>query len=166
MTMRGRRPKPTNLKVLTGNPGRRPLNENEPSYPLSSLDPPDQLDDLAVAEWRRLVPILEAGGVLTDVDTATLTAYCGVYSTFMKAEQALSELAARDTTFDGLLVRTKNGNLIQNPLLGVRNTALDKMLKCAVELGMTPSSRSRIAADPGRSGGRKRTESAAAKYGF
>ncbi len=27
--MRGRRPKPTRIKVLTGNPGKRPLNINE-----------------------------------------------------------------------------------------------------------------------------------------
>jgi hypothetical protein len=28
--MRGRRPKPTRLKMLTGNPGKRPLNNDEP----------------------------------------------------------------------------------------------------------------------------------------
>ena len=28
--MRGRRPKPTRLKLLTGNPGKRPLNDDEP----------------------------------------------------------------------------------------------------------------------------------------
>ena len=28
--MRGRRPKPTRLKMLTGNPGKRPLNDDEP----------------------------------------------------------------------------------------------------------------------------------------
>ena len=30
MATRGRKPKPTALKVLEGNPGKRPLNENEP----------------------------------------------------------------------------------------------------------------------------------------
>ena len=30
MATRGRKPKPTNLKVLEGNPGQRPLNDNEP----------------------------------------------------------------------------------------------------------------------------------------
>jgi hypothetical protein len=28
--MRGRRPKPTRLKLLTGNPGKHPLNRSEP----------------------------------------------------------------------------------------------------------------------------------------
>src|SRR2546430_8262758 len=28
--MRGRRPKPTRIKALTGNPGKRPLNPHEP----------------------------------------------------------------------------------------------------------------------------------------
>ena len=30
MAQRGRKPKPTVLKELEGNPGRRPLNKNEP----------------------------------------------------------------------------------------------------------------------------------------
>ena len=30
MATRGRKPKPTALQVLEGNPGKRPLNENEP----------------------------------------------------------------------------------------------------------------------------------------
>ena len=28
--MRGKKPKPTHLKLITGNPGKRPLNEAEP----------------------------------------------------------------------------------------------------------------------------------------
>ena len=28
--MRGRRPVPSRMKVLTGNPGKRPLNQHEP----------------------------------------------------------------------------------------------------------------------------------------
>jgi hypothetical protein len=28
--MRGRKPKPTRIKALTGNPGKRPLNPHEP----------------------------------------------------------------------------------------------------------------------------------------
>ncbi|MEQ8198694.1 MAG: phage terminase small subunit P27 family, partial [Clostridiaceae bacterium] len=30
MAQRGRKPKPTAIKVLEGNPGKRPLNKNEP----------------------------------------------------------------------------------------------------------------------------------------
>ena len=33
MATRGRKPKPTALKVLEGNPGKRPLNDREPVPP-------------------------------------------------------------------------------------------------------------------------------------
>jgi hypothetical protein len=33
--MRGRKPKPTHLKLLEGNPGRRPLNTGEPRGPVT-----------------------------------------------------------------------------------------------------------------------------------
>ena len=32
MATRGRKPKPTALKMLEGNPGKRPLNEYEPKH--------------------------------------------------------------------------------------------------------------------------------------
>ena len=40
MATRGRKPKPTALKVLEGNPGKRPLNENEPIPPKGSIKCP------------------------------------------------------------------------------------------------------------------------------
>ena len=43
LNMRGRRPKPTRLKVLTGNPGKRPLNENEPRPEAHVPDCPPEL---------------------------------------------------------------------------------------------------------------------------
>ena len=43
MATRGRKPKPTALKVLEGNPGKRPLNENEPIPPKGSIKCPSWL---------------------------------------------------------------------------------------------------------------------------
>jgi hypothetical protein len=48
--MRGRKPKPTFLKVLDGNPGKRPLNDQEPRPPQGIPDRPDWLDAEAQAE--------------------------------------------------------------------------------------------------------------------
>jgi P27 family predicted phage terminase small subunit len=48
----------------------------------------------------------------------------------------------------GLLVKTKAGNYIQNPVVGAANRAMELMLRAAAELGMTPSARSRIQSDP------------------
>ena len=58
--MRGRRPKPTRLKMLTGNPGKRPLNGNEPRPAPAVPDCPAELGPLARTEWNRLVGELAA----------------------------------------------------------------------------------------------------------
>lgn len=166
MAPRGRKPTPTHLKLVKGNPGKRKVNADEPEYELTSIMPPPDLDDQAKVEWGRVAHQLQAQGVLTDVDRATLAGYCAAYSTFISAEGALKELAARDKVFRGLVVKTSNGTMIQNPLVGIRNTALATMNKFAVELGMTPSSRTRIKVGDGTKTGKAKKDDPASKYGL
>lgn len=52
--MRGRRPKPTRLKLLTGNPGEHPLNHEEPKPDPQIPDCPVELGPVARREWERL----------------------------------------------------------------------------------------------------------------
>ena len=52
--MRGRKPKPTSVKILTGNPGKRRLNHEEPKPPVSVPECPVELSPTAKAEWDRL----------------------------------------------------------------------------------------------------------------
>lgn len=73
--MRGRRPKPTRLKVLTGNPGKRPLNQTEPRPEITVPDCPIELGEVARREWNRLVGELAALKLLTNFDRAALAAY-------------------------------------------------------------------------------------------
>src|ERR1035437_1447979 len=73
--MRGRRPKSTIIKLLTGNPGGRKLNKNEPKYPKLDVTPPHFLDALALEEWNRICSELHATGMLTTADRATFAAY-------------------------------------------------------------------------------------------
>ena len=62
MAKRGRTPKPTALKKLEGNPGKRPLNELEPMPRVSMLRCPNWLEPEAKKEWRRLAPVLIDAG--------------------------------------------------------------------------------------------------------
>jgi hypothetical protein len=52
--MRGRRPLPTAIKELTGNPGKRPLNLDEPHPPKIIPKCPKHLDENARKKWRRI----------------------------------------------------------------------------------------------------------------
>lgn len=141
--MRGRKPKPTKLKLIEGNPGRRPLNQDEPKPALEALcpDPPEHLGEVAQQEWRRVSEELHRLGLLTRVDSTALAAYCQSYERWVQAERAIAKV--------GLLTKTTGGNAVQNPLIGIANRSMELMYRFLVEFGMTPSSRSRIRVSKG-----------------
>lgn len=136
--MVGRRPKPTALKIMQGNPGKRPLNNSEPT-PTGTPTCPRHLSKEAKAEWRRISEELSAMGLLTKVDRAALAAYCEAWARWCEAERQIQKF--------GLVVKSPSGYPMQNPYVGIANTALDQMRKFLVEFGMTPSSRSRLSVE-------------------
>jgi P27 family predicted phage terminase small subunit len=146
--MRGRKPKPTHLRVVGGNAGRRPLNQHEPSPNRGLPTAPRELTEDARLEWRRVSRRLHEIGLLTVIDRAALAAYCQVYGRWIAAERALAAMAERDPVTQGLLIKTSNGNAIQNPLVGIANKAMADMVRYATEFGLTPSARSRVKAEP------------------
>ena len=151
--MPGPAPRPTALRVLEGNPSKRPLPAREPQPTGKIGRPPAHLNRAARAEWRRIVREMEACRVLTAADRAALAAYCVAYSRWVAAETALAAAADADPDTGGLVVKTSNGNVVQNPLVGTANKAMETMMRAAQEFGFTPSSRSRVHVEaPQRSG--------------
>lgn len=138
--MAGRKPKPTALKELAGNPGHRPLNRNEPK-PSGVPKCPTHLDAAAKREWKRISAELVSLGLLTSVDRAALAAYCASWSRWIDADANVQK-------FGSVIKSPKSGFPIANPYVGIGNTALDLMRKFLVEFGMTPASRSRIQVAP------------------
>ena len=134
--MTGRRPKPTALRRLEGNPGKRAWNHDEPVPPDGVPSCPRHLLPSAKTEWRRLARVLHAMGVVTEIDRAALAAYCQCYGRWVEAERRLKETP--------LLLKTPSGYIQQSPWLGVANKQLELMGRYMVELGITPASRSRI----------------------
>lgn len=136
--MRGRKPIPTQLKLLSGNPGKRPLNEGEPQpAPLAPSCPPE-LSQAAKEEWNRLVPELVALGLMTRLDRAALAAYCQAYAIYLDAIQAVQKY--------GQLVKSPNEYPMMSPYLTIANRQAEIMIRIASEFGFTPASRSRISA--------------------
>lgn len=143
---KGRRPIPTRLKLIQGNPGKRPLNQGEAEPPLSRPMPPEHLSDDAKVEWGRVIDRLFDCGLMTDLDRAALAAYCDAYGNWAEACRGLAELRAadQDKTTRGLVTKTSNGNQVQHVLIGIQRRARYDMVRYAAEFGMTPSARSRI----------------------
>ena len=82
---------------------------------------------------------LLALGLMTEIDKAALSAYCTAWARHVEAEQALQQY--------GMVLVSKDGGVAyQSPYLSIANKALEQMMKCLVEFGMSPSSRSRVSA--------------------
>lgn len=136
MGLRGPIPKPTALKIVEGNPGKRPLNKREPKPRAVAPRCPAHLDDVAQKEWKRLVPVLLRMGVLTEADQIALANLCQTYSTLINAQTQLAK--------SGILYKTQSGYIQQSPLLSIVNTCVETINKLSREFGLTPSSRSRL----------------------
>lgn len=134
--MRGRKPKPTALKALAGNPGKRKLNPAEPELPVSEVDAPVWLGPVAREEWIRLASTLLAAKILTVGDRNSLAAYCENFAAWRRAQAVIARR--------GLTFKTRSGYEQQRPEVSIAQKSMALMLKFAVEFGLTPASRTRL----------------------
>lgn len=141
--MRGRKPTPSAIKRLTGNPGKRFMNPNEPRPIRGTPTCPAHLSPTAKAEWKRLAGQLVALGMLSALDRSALAAYCQTYGRWVEAERKLAETPA--------LIKLPSGYVQQNPWLAVSNKQLELMQRLMTEMGLTPVSRSRVNTKPATS---------------
>ena len=134
--MRGAKPKATVLKLITGNPGRRPLNPKEAKPAAVIPDPPEMMKGAALDEWNRVTPLLADVGLIAKLDRAIISAYCMAWARWIDCERML------ETT--GLIVKAPNGYPMYSPYLSASNKALDQVRQLSEQIGLSGSSRSRI----------------------
>lgn len=138
--MRGRRPKPTKLKVLAGNPGKRPLPEGEPQF--SGIPQcPEWLTDEAKAIWADVVPELVTLGIVGRLDRMCLAIYCQTYARYMQAEAEIDKhgITIIERGRDGVILSYK-----KNPAVTVSIEAQKLIRSFAAEYGLTAASRTKI----------------------
>ena len=125
---------PTKLRVMRGNPAKRPLPVGEPApAQLEQVpEPPAILGAAAEREWRRLAPELMRLGLLTVADLGMFTAYCQTFGRWYEAEQELKQQA--------LATPNKGGQV----WLRISESASKEMRQYASEFGLTPASRTRL----------------------
>lgn len=135
--MRGRRPTPTNLKLVRGQPGHRALNANEPKPAAANPeDVPEWLSSEAREHWPTIAKQLADAGVLTVLDRAALAQYCEAFVIWRQAYEKVLKF--------GLIVKAQSGFPVQSPFLSIANVQSERMLRILAEFGMTPASRSRV----------------------
>ena len=126
--------KPRALRVLQGNPARRPLPRNEPQPRQASkrMAPPSALGAEGKREWRRISPELNRLGLLTVLDRTALFGYCDAYDRWMWAL--------------GLLKQTQD----QRSRLRLTRAARQERRECLTflrEFGLSPASRAGVTAE-------------------
>lgn len=149
----GRPAKPTPLKILTGNPGKRPLNNAEPKPSATAPKCPTWLDPEAKRLWKELAPELERLGLLTCVDGGSLAAYCQAWAEFRLATETLRR--------EGRCVQTGGqphedqdgkpigrgwigGQMQPHPAVAQQRSAWSAIKSFAGLFGLDPSSRSKL----------------------
>lgn len=147
--MGGRRPKPLAMHRLSGNARHMSQEDlsgaNNPQPDLITPEMPKGMSRAAKREWKNIVPLLNAIGVLSNIDGKALAAYCESY--------ALWETARNEYMKDGITFRSmyenKDGAMVPgeikaNPAVAIANTALKTMKTYLIEFGLTPASRSKL----------------------
>ena len=147
--MAGRKAKPISLILHEGNKSKKTKKEIEERLNAEVKPNTDKIekpywledDSIACEEWDRIVDELVELELMTNVDITVLASYCEYYSKFVEATQALRK--------EGLFIEYTNKfgatNVTEHPLVNTQKKAFEAVLKCCTELGLTPSSRAKIA---------------------
>jgi P27 family predicted phage terminase small subunit len=137
---RGRKPKPSALKDMAGNPGKRALNKKEPKPAAGVPVCPKHLKETEErSEWKRLIAELSSMKLLSKVDRAELALCCSAWGMYVKACGKITE--------EGEVIISEKGGLYQNPWVAIRNRSMEQIHKFYTEFGLTPSSRARVKVD-------------------
>ena len=131
----GRKPTPTVLRALHGNPRQHAMPTDESEGVGDLWSPPAYMDDEQREQWNYAVDHAPPG-LLTGTDRDILAAWCNACVEYARAVVEVRKI--------GQVVKTKDGNAIQNPFLGIMNRQALLMVKLGSELGLSPAARASL----------------------
>ncbi len=144
-------PKPTALKLLEGNAGKRAVNEAEPK-PTITTEPPAWLEPRAAKYWQLLAPKLALLGILSEIDTEAFARYCDGVGIWIE----LSKFVNKNGTayaIPAIPPDPKTGSkgrpakVEAYPQARQYKEYSEMLLRFEMQFGMTPSVRSRLKVD-------------------
>lgn len=144
MAKRGPPPKPTALKIAEGNPGKRPLPENEVKPPTAVPPCPEYMTGDARKFWKHLVNELYRNQLMTALDVAALEGLCVHWERARKADAILRKPVDKGGGFTYI---TTQGNVVQRPEVTISRASWEVVRKFSAEFGLTPAARTRIQVD-------------------
>jgi P27 family predicted phage terminase small subunit len=137
MGKRGPKKIPTVLKELHGNPGKRPLPVDEPEGVGDLWAPPAYIDEEQREQWNYVVDHAPPG-LLTGTDREILATFVNACVEYQRAVLEVRKI--------GQVVKTRDGNAVQNPFLGIMNRQALLLARFGAELGFSPAARASLGA--------------------
>jgi P27 family predicted phage terminase small subunit len=134
---RGRKPKPVIVHIANGNPGKRPLNVNEPVADGQLGEPPHELTADQIRLWQYAIENAPRD-VLRKIDRDVLRAWV------IAAD--LHRIAAKRVHDDGIITTGAEGQPMRHPAVTVLRDATSMMMRAAEQMGFSPTARARIKA--------------------
>lgn len=136
-----RSPKPTALKLVTGVPGKRAVNKNEPDPDyLNDLTPPQHLSVGAAVVWTELAPKLRKARLLTEIDTVQFEMLCVSLSNYRFSTQMVEN--------SHVYSNPENGAKSTNPWTIVQSMSFKQVLAASSKFAMSPVDRARVSVNP------------------
>lgn len=145
MGRRGRKPEPTQLKILRGNPGCRPINKAEPQPPTDGVVMPSHLGAVAVGKWNELLPLLQAVRVMTRADIEALARYCDTYEWWLATR---AKLKAEGDTYPILNDKGDVKYIAQRPEVSIANKLATQLRQLESDFGLSPAARTSLKVEP------------------
>lgn len=138
--------KPTALKLIHGNPGKRPLPENEPTFRGPAPKAPAYLTPRAKKLWKELLAEFGDIGLVTPVDRYSFATFCQATARAIEAEEILS----RDGQSIEEPIITRQGNdtgkvkVKAHPMVSAALKWHVLANQAAAKFGLNPADRSRV----------------------
>lgn len=139
--MKGRKPTPTHLKLVRGNPGKRPLNQTEPRPARERPSAPAHLSDKARESWGYVIGIVDRMGILTEADGIALEMLCEAYADSREARETIRD---RGSKYYETVNATGGVMFRAHPAVAAMKDADRRIRSWVAEFGMTASARSRV----------------------
>ena len=147
MGKRGPAPKPTEIRLIEGNPSRRPINDAAPK-PKGEASAPDYLSADARDFWLEIVASMPPG-IYATADKALLAAFCEAAA----QHKAASIAWQRQKAITGKHPVASAGK--PSPYVRVMNEAARTMAMLSGKLGLSPADRAGLKVDD-KTGGSER----------
>lgn len=154
---RGPLPKPSALKLLEGNAGKRPLDLSAGVNPRVEIpSAPAHLSKDAKKEWKRITPLLEELGLISGLDRSALALYCQAQGRLSELETAFNAQVARLVQDKGLdypaavyetsHAVTPSGYAQQSVIVQLIKSHREQVNRYLMHFGLSPAARGRVQA--------------------